>query len=280
MGALDAVVNSDLAKGIERDSIKLAIPVSVVRTWGDAMAKFVGRAKLALLENFSTHLKDAASECNVSEWLACFEKHTNEFKLQLAVEMLSDKKRPTSLAHNALFRFISSVNGAGRFLNVSPRLQDHEVTKMSVALAIQKLSNAAQCAVVIDGLQFIIRAEADPNVVSEVTAFLAKEKASDKNSDIPKSFWTELEYVKSNACCSVSLGPPTSVSSVPNGAGCDRTPPPKRSFSGFAKSESSKPRAPKSEVGASAKSGSSGDKVVEPSPSKRFKLQRPKLESK
>lgn len=205
----DSILNSDAALKVEEKGYKLKCSIANARAFQKLMSLLCGRAINEILAQISHILSTAADTCRAStpSWSACFED--GHILDHMVKKLLTDKITKVVDSHNVVHACMKGMCTAASRLSISPRLQDNDMTKSSVRLALDAQRGAAQAAVVIMGMD--LRGKYDPKGAEEAQAFLSKYKSPD-NMCIPTCFWEELEHV---AAHKFTAGATSSVAASP-----------------------------------------------------------------
>ena len=102
------------------------------------------------------------------------------------------------LAHNALYHNMAFASKAATALELVPRLQFHDLTVTAVANCLATLRRSSQTDVLINGVRLLLDYANLPEGAEKARDFNKIHKI-EKNSDIPKSLWAELELMAGGA---------------------------------------------------------------------------------
>ena len=145
-----------------------------------------------LLDVFSTFLSKSTENCKkvCPAWEAIMRKDGS-----LDYELASKIMRPNMVkvvdAHNVIFSNIRRMSVCATMLEISPRLQEHNIT---AATSQAELGRASQVSIMILGINLIFGFEGDVAGPKKAAAFIEAHKTP-KNADLPEGFWRELELM-------------------------------------------------------------------------------------
>ena len=195
---LEKAVVDPAALDAERMPLPLAVPINSIRQWTANMGVFGGVLQKQFLLCVQGLIDEACSRGAAARppWDAAIT--AEGFDYPLAKAITQGKSSKVVQLHNMLHRVLSKVGDASQQIGLSPRLQDHELTRESVAVAKNTMAKLAQDAVVIDGVQLIGMATHHANGSSLAKDFLKQHDVA-KNNSIPQPFWTELKAIASDA---------------------------------------------------------------------------------
>lgn len=219
---LDGLINSSEAVLFEASGWQLPLAFATVRQWVGLLGVFVGRCQRVLLEKWADRLTQVCASCRsaLPSWKACLDG--GSFNTELAFRMLAKKLSVIVKEHNIIHATMSSMSTAAAFLEVSPKLQDNEVTQQSIAEAKELMSAASEAAIVCEGVDLMKDHHNKVSGSAAAKVFLTDHPKVDKNnkpSSIPEAFWTEIEAMASLACVG------NSPAKVPHSGGSSSTKP-------------------------------------------------------
>ena len=206
---LDCSLNSEQVVQVESAGWKLPCPMQTARQWAKLMSLFAGRCQDCLLKLFQMALTKSTEVCKAAcpAWEAAFQK--DGFDRALAGKIFHNKLKNVADTYNAVHRDMTAMNVAAQRLQVSPRLQDHEITSESIAVGLACLSRSSQASIMILGVSLMQSFEHDPAGPAKAKEFIEANK-SDKTSDIPAAFWDELTHMAAGS----ALASPTKAPSL------------------------------------------------------------------
>ncbi len=111
----------------------------------------------------------------------CDQKKWNQ---QLADKILIDKAPLLVKHHNEVHQVMAKMNGVASSLSVDVRLQDHELTATSIAVALSFLSQCSPVVVLCMGAELLAESATDPQGPQKALNFLQTHKV-EKYSEIP-----------------------------------------------------------------------------------------------
>jgi len=176
------------------------MPMSSMRQWTACMGLFGGKVHEAMLHQFVEGLTAATEQSQAAcpSWEACVEG--GDLKLQVAKKIVAGKLNKLVGLHNSLHQLLVQQNVAAKAMQVSPKLQEHEITSGSVAIALAALARSSQGSVFIQGIDLLLTGANDPKGSEHARSFLKKHRDDpNKNTDLPQSFWKELENLAEHA---------------------------------------------------------------------------------
>lgn len=160
-------------------------------------------------------------------------------------------------------RQVISVSAAK--LCISPRLQDHDDTSITVALALAAIEGATEAATVIHGSELLSSASADASMISKAVAFAKAHR--DKSKNVPQAFWNEFAHLE--ACAGAQSRPLLKAVDA-----CTASPPPK----GIAKEELAEDPSATSAPSSSPASAKTTSSLASPASFKSPGMKRRKLD--
>ena len=198
-GDLDAFVNGSVAIDFEKRGLTLPCPVAIVRQRALSMAAMGKRAQDLLLKEFARVLQRSSDKCgSICGFWEAFVGDEGHLKLSLCEKELLPKAGALVNAHNALFSNMASASKAATALELVPRLQFHDLTVIAVANCLATLRRSSQTDVLINGVRLLLDYANLPEGAEKARDF-NKIRKIEKNSDIPKSLWAELELMAGGA---------------------------------------------------------------------------------
>lgn len=205
---MDVLLESKIAVAIEASGVQLEPSIGLLRQWRSLMSLFAGRCQTCILEASAQILSKETIKCKetVPAWQACVVDGV--LNVALGSKLVAGKLKPVIDMHNSLHQVLTCMSTMATALAISPRLQDHEATCESIALALDCLLRASQGAVVIRGFQVLLDCQTDPKGPQKARAFRDENKV-EKNKDIPSAFWDEFDIVASTVAPSASPGSKT-----------------------------------------------------------------------
>lgn len=193
LSVLDESIESNEVVELEKAMVPLPSSIGVIREWKKLVSKLAGRGLVALLGLFSNQASKDTGACRAScpSWMACFPE--GMYNSTLADKVLRNKLGPLIKNHTQLHTTLRRMSDAARLLDVQPRLQEHDLTSESIAVALSTLSECSVAAAVITGHD-ILSSTHDSTTKQRASTFLAKHRVP-KNADIPEAFWEEFEHL-------------------------------------------------------------------------------------
>ena len=152
-----------------------------------------------LLKEFVRVLQRSSDKCgSICGFWEAFVGDEGHLKLSLCEKELLPKAGALVNAHNALFSNMASASKAATALELVPRLQFHDLTVIAVANCLATLRRSSQTDVLINGVRLLLDYANLPEGAEKARDF-NKIHNIEKNSDIPKSLWAELELMAGGA---------------------------------------------------------------------------------
>ena len=152
-----------------------------------------------LLKEFARVLQRSSDKCgSICGFWEAFVGDEGHLKLSLCEKELLPKAGALVNAHNALFSNMASASKAATALELVPRLQFHDLTVTAVANCLATLRRSSQTDVLINGVRLLLDYANLPEGAEKARDFNKIHKL-EKNSDIPKSLWAELELMAGGA---------------------------------------------------------------------------------
>lgn len=130
---------------------------------------------------------------------------------QLAHDLVQGKLSSVTAAHTALHELLGKYGVASRRVSLAPRIQEHPLTRNSVALALHSLSVAQNSVVAMKALHLLRSVRHQASGPSQMEAFLAK-VPQECRDQIPKGFWVVMDSFAME-----SAGPAAASSSMAPG---------------------------------------------------------------
>ena len=196
---LDAMVQSGTATGVELAGWRLPYAFPVLRQWLHTMALFSNVCRETILHTYVKMINGRDELCRnaIPSWEAAFEKPSDTFNEERAIELCKGKVITIVKQHNAMHSLITDLNGTAKILSVTPKLPHHEITGTTIALAMNTLKKMSTASVVAEGVDIIANDKLNPNGAAKAANFIKKYKAI--YTTIPSTFWDEFEGLSEHA---------------------------------------------------------------------------------
>lgn len=214
---LDKMLHTPLMAEIEAEGWHLPHPISLAKLWQNSMAKFRLKCVMYTLGLWAKDLDSLAvqSKASCPDWQVCM-RSDGTWNDHLAAGMLKGKSKIIAKTHNVLYDRLALLSNAAATMSVSPRLQDHEVTSQSIAVALHNMEHLKNSSVVAEGTQLLITYRDHHLAHKKATEFIARCSPS-AHPGIPAAFWSQFELMAADiytALCS-SSPPPAIVAKEP-----------------------------------------------------------------
>ncbi len=180
---------------VEKSGLQLTTCLMAWRSWRASLALLAGRIQEALLLEFCAHLDIATKtlKASVPSWEAAFENE-GEVNMELATKLLVGKAaQKIASLHNAVHGVLVNMMHAATKLEVSPRLQDNDITKGHIAVARSCLARAKLTSTITDAV-LILSGELSSSSVGDAKSFL--EKHSEMLKSFPILLVKELQHLQ------------------------------------------------------------------------------------
>ena len=179
----------------ESSGVKLPNPVAHVRQWSSNASSFAARSVDMLLDVFSTFLAKSTEDCKkvCPAWEATMRKN-GSLDYELASKIMRPNMANVVEAHHVFYRNLCRMSVSANMLDISPRLQEHNITAAAVAMSKAELGRASQVSIMILGINLIFDFEGDVAGPKKAAAFIETHKTPN-NADLPEGFWRELELM-------------------------------------------------------------------------------------
>lgn len=196
---LESSVRSDEAIAVEREGLRLATSLSVVREWLKSMAIFSGACEKELLKNFVKHLEAEVANCRkaVPEWEAAFQGPEKKFNETLAAKLMMNKLGLVVRKHNLIHEILASMNQVARMLEITPKLPNHPISQAAVAVGLSTLASLTTASIICRGVELLTKFKDDVVGPSKAAEFLKEYQP--KGQTIHQSFWHEFTELVNHA---------------------------------------------------------------------------------
>ena len=143
-----------------------------------------------ILNQFVDTLSKYVETCKASppSWEASFDQGI--FSEAMANNIVNKRLSKVVSSHNSVHQTLSAMNQAATFLDVTPKLQENELTAAAVSVAFSTLARATAASVFIIGVTNLDNFRCDADGHQKAQAFL-KKHASEKEA-IPAAFGASL----------------------------------------------------------------------------------------
>lgn len=129
-------------------------------------------------------------------------------------KLMRDKQADLVRNHNNVHDMLGRMCVAAELLDVQPRLQVHELTNQSIAIAMNTLAKTATASVIAAGVLSLERFRADPHGAAKAADFVAKHRQ--KHPSVPNAFWQLFEDIASYSSPMLAMGHGTSSDAPPH----------------------------------------------------------------
>lgn len=260
---MEDLLSSAGAIGVETTGVKLKTPIAIVRSWRALMVIYRNKVNEVILSLFVQVLANYTQKCRdaTPTWTACFDG--DKFMPQMGKKVMAGRMSQIVASHNKLHSLMLRLNDAARTIALQPRLQDHETTCESVAIAFTTMAAASTAGTVALGID-ILQLSDNASGSQKARAFIEKHKNSTTAAPIPDDFWSELMAMSSLAAAddlpddAASTIAPSRMASAaapaPSAASSSRAPSSVASSSAPGAPGAHPPRKAKQELGTSSRS--------------------------
>ena len=197
---LDEALEGDAALALDKAGYILWQPLSTMREWRRVLAKVGVALQGLVVKEFVRHLEVAVDACRAAcpMWKACLDVEGDRFDVSLAGKMLIGKMPKVVAAHNQVHKVLASMSQSAASLHVVPRLQDNELSKPAVHVALNTLADTATASVVVLGVEMLHKYSQLPNGPQAAKTFLDTHFEKE-GKNIDKSFWQEVRNLANHA---------------------------------------------------------------------------------
>lgn len=210
---LEDIIASPSCLACERSAWQLPVSLSTMREWAKCMSIVGGDMQALWLQQVSRALASRSNECasSVPSWSACFED--GRMLPSVAQKLLVGRLSAVVAAHNGVHQLMTQLASAAAVLQVSPRLQENNLTIDNVRVAFDIMAKANDASIVILATELVLKFEKDNSGIEGARAFLRKYKRSEHGS-LPEGLCLELESIAAHASGSTEASASTQAHSL------------------------------------------------------------------
>lgn len=194
LSALDEHLADAAVSGMEAQAWSMPTSWSVMRLWQRTIATIRLRSVQVVLLQWNSLLDDmvAKSKSICPTWGICYADGT--WNDRAADRLLLGKMSVVSASRNSLHDLLTVLNEGANRMEVTPRLQENEVSAQSIAVALHTLGRLKQTFIVASGVSLMHAYKFHHMATVKASEFLKvhKDARADANG-IPNLFWKHIE---------------------------------------------------------------------------------------